>query len=555
MNKKTCIILATLLCASCNNNKNSNNFSSSTTSQDPASKILTQEILAEYAKGYKAEVIVKTGTDSLGYSYNYNNVSATNDLYQCTTYESTKNENCTKNNITCEINYAPFKVNFVNMLSEVELSFANKLAYFPVVDSSNSYISWSDAGYGNSFSSLALTDFELNEDETYSLKISKPLTTFCNSFATQLTSSMGYEIESFDLSVNNYALDTFTIKLRDIQSNYGTIKGEIKGKFLASGKEAADYIKPVEGQEDEDFMMMMEALKKQNYHLDVSLASRKYQADVENGESILYDIYSLDGKKTDSYGYYQVNSNAVRGIVRIKDKVYVDGSLLSGSLSSLLPSFNVSSVFFDKTVDGNKKIYTLKENIPCKIYANDYGVFNSSDVGDMTFTIENNTLKIENKMRLSSEVLEYTALNGIKGNLTNLKENCNELKWSDLISNQVKESASLYKTITQEELDNLPIIGGEYSHISLDASYNPKRPVFVFYADDFDIANGIRDIYVEKLVGAGFTLNENSTIKDALLYQKEITTSEGKVTLCAELLVSYQFFKTLQFLIYPYVIK
>ncbi len=553
MKNKIYLLLITAFLFSCTSKESI----SSIVSSEEENFILTDEILNSYKEGYKLEAKVKTGTDAIGYSYNYNDVSSTSEAYEVTVYSSSTDENCTKNSISNKVTYVPYKYNLKTVISEFELGFDNTIKYYPLVDSSSNFLNWSSTGYENQFNLLSVSDFTFDENEkTYSLNMnSKKLKSFYSSFPTQLTSSIGYEMDEFKVTVKNDKLDTFYVKLKDMQTNYGIHKGEVTGKFIDNGKQVINLLTPLQGEEDEEFTSMMNKLKKQNYHLDVSLASRKYKADVEDGKSIIYDIYSRDDKKTDSYGYYQVKTDVVQGITKLNNNVYYDGSPLNGNLETMLPAFTVSSLFFDKEIDGNKKIYHLKENVPCTIYAHDFGVFNTSDIGDLSFIIENDTLTIENKMRLSTEILEYTNINQIKSTMSSLKQTCDDINWSDLISNQEKESEILYKVISKEELDNLPTFGDTISHVILDASYNPKRPVFVFYLDDFDIANAYKENYEKKLLENGFILQENASIKDATLYQKEIETSNGKVILCAELLVSYEFFKTLQFLIYPYVIK
>ena len=268
---------------------------------------------------------------------------------------------------------------------------------------------------------------------------------------------------------------------------------------------------------------------------------------------MVYDIYNSKNIKTNSYGYYQKNDSQVQGIVKINNELYENLSPLDGNMSSILPTFNISSVFFDKKIQDDQVIYTLKDDIKCTVYASDYGTLGGDNIGKLTITISNDQVVITNKLKLTEEVYTYSSINQISNLLSSLHENSNSLKWSDLLSNQVSEVEKLYKTISQDVLNQIPTIGDKYTLVSVDASYNPSKPVIMLAFDDYTVGLSVKNNYLEKLQTNGFVLQTSSSKGD--YFTKNVTVNNQNTTIGVLVYLAADYFKTTQLLIYPSIIE
>lgn len=554
MHKKAWFLLISLFAVvGCQNSTSSS--SSSSSSEVSLTNELTAETINLLSQGYSTRSIFKTGTEALGFNYNYIDSASTPSQFKATVYASSTTDNPKLDKIEKQIHYSSYRIGAITYLSEVELGLDNKVHYYPLASSTGNYVVWSTSGYGNCFSLLSVSDFEKNGDE-YSLKLDREeARLFSQNVGSQLTGTMGYSVKSFTFALENGYPKSYTAVFDDISSNYGTIKSEVHGEFVGFGKDVIDIIKPVEGEEDNDFSLAMGKLKKQNYHLDIEMSSKIIAADVEDGKAILYDMFNSKRVKTGAYGYYQSKSNVVQGIIKINDKVYPDGNELNGNISSILPGFNISSVFFDKTIESDKKVYTLKDDVPCKIFSTDYGTLASSNVGKLIVIIENDKVTIVNQLRLANETFVYSNFGNVKDLTSSIQPNCDGLSWSDLISNQVTENTILYKSISAKELDQIPTIGGKYTLVTLDASYNPKNPVLVYLMDDYNSGVQLKADYENTLINNDFIPQTDKGINGGNLYIKEVNIDSKLTKIGVEVFLAADYFSQTQFLIYPSIIE
>lgn len=547
------IIIGALLLSGCNLNKESSLVSSS--SPISVDNTLTDEILSKMGQGYSTRGIFKTGTDTLGYTYNYVETASKPREFTATVYESAS-ENPQMDTINNEMHYAAHLQMAISCLCEVELGLDNNIHYYPLVSTSNTYVPWDVSGYGNSFSLLNVDDFEKGEtDNLYKLKLGdKALNTFYSSVGAQFTATMGYDLDSFVIEMNNGLPDKFHIVFEPISTSYGVYKSEIEGVFTGFGEDVIAPITKAEGQEDAFLQTTLDKLKKQNYHLKVELSNRIYEADIEDGKTILYDVLSKKNVKTGAYGYYQKGDGIVQAVLKLNDKVYPDGDLLSGYMNNILPSFNISSVFFDKSNNDGVTTYTLKDNHGCKIYSNDYGTLGGGNAGTLIIEVKDEEVVVTNKLRLTEEKYTYSNIGGVKGLLDSLQPNADDATWNDIISNQVAESEILYRSISAEQLDYIPTIGGNYSYIVLDASYNPKKPVFMLALNDYNEGETLQVQYEAKLVDNGYVLQDEEGKNGGNFYIKEVNINGTPTKIGVEVLLALEFFKTIQFLIYPTIL-
>lgn len=521
---------------------------------EPKSSELTAGMLSMLASGYSARGILSYEVYGITMSMQYVEVAATTNAYTYKGYEEVK-DNPTLDVLKSSYRYAPVRLGVMSTtyLSEEELGFDNAIRNYPLVDSNGNYIAWSSCGYGNQFGKLkpgnfknGTSDYEFVLDT--STKVNMAIT---SGIATQFCGMMGLTLSSFTITTDGYKPIKYDIEYAPISSFYGDAVYKVSGEFLEFGESVIPEIKLIEGTTFEEFDKTMEELRKFNFRASISKPSQTMEIESEDGKSLLYDVYNSKGQKTGSYGYYEPKTNVIQGLTKIGDNVYEDGDTLGGALTSALPSFAISSVFFNKSVEStaDKAIYTYREDISKEIpLSTDYGMFSGSTVGDLTITIEKDAVTIKNKLRLGEEVFRYYDIGKVSGLLTNLKNNCDDLTWSQIASNQENDLNILYQDIPQEALDAIPTLGGKYSYIKLDVSSAPAA--FIVPINDYSVASKAFNNYKEKLLANDFTLDE-SYVGTGELYLKTCTIDGKECQIGARIYLAMEFFYTPQLIIYP----
>lgn len=550
--KKVLALGLAFLLTSCGGNGTSKESSSSSEDSSIEEGSL-EEALEAMHEGYTSLGIYKYGYEYMGYSYKYVEGSAKKKEYVCKSYQESSSENPSMDSIVSSYHYAPYKNGYKTILAEVELGLDNEIHYYGVTDSSGSYVSWSDSGYANRFNILKSEDFEY-ADGYYSLKMDDDSNSlFYESIGSQLTGQIGLTLASFKVKLEGNRLTDYAATFEPIETTYGNYNTEVSGKFTAYGETVIKDLSPLEGEEDSLFSSTISRLKEQNYHLDVALSSKKISVDVENGANVIYDIYNKKNVKTNSYGYYQKTLKTVQGIVRLNGKIYEDSAEISGYMSSLLPTFAISSLFFTKTEENGNSVYTLKENVECTISSQAYGTMGGSNVGSLVITISSDKVVVENKLKLSDEVFTYSNFGNIEGLIDNLQEDSSNLKWSDILANQEAETSILYQSISSSVLDEIPTFGGDNLMAVLDASYNKAKPVIALAFDDYNSGVALQTAYLAKLKENGFVESETSSSGD--YFTKEVTINGEKVKVGALVYLAADYFQTTQLLLYPSIVK
>lgn len=550
--KKVLALGLAFLLTSCGGNGTSKESSSSSEDSSIEEGSL-EEALEAMHEGYTSLGIYKYGYEYMGYSYKYVEGSAKKKEYVCKSYQESSSENPSMDVIASSYRYAPYKNGYKTILAEVELGLDNEIHYYGVTDSNGSYVSWSDSGYANRFNILKSEDFEY-ADGYYSLKMDDDSNSlFYESIGSQLTGQIGLTLASFKVKLEGSRLTDYVATFEPIETTYGNYNTEVSGKFTAYGETVIKDLSPLEGEEDSLFSSTISKLKEQNYHLDVSLSSKKISVDVENGANVIYDIYNKKNVKTNSYGYYQKTLKTVQGIVRLNGKIYEDSAEISGYMSSLLPTFAISSLFFSKTQENGNSVYTLKENVECTISSQAYGTMAGSNAGNLVITISSDKVVVENKLKLSDEVFTYSNFGNIEGLIDDLQEDSSNLKWSDILANQEAETSILYQSISSSVLDEIPTFGGDNLMAVLDASYNKAKPVIALAFDDYNSGVALQTAYLAKLKENGFLESETSSSGDYFI--KEVTINGEKVKVGALVYLAADYFQTTQLLLYPSIVK
>lgn len=531
---------------------------SETTSSSSAGKTpcaLTEDMIADLQTGFRARSVYRSGTQALGYSKCYVDTASEAKRFRFTTYADVDDDQTpTTDKVVSDTRYLSLTVSPFSpaYLGQEELGLDNEIHYYYVVDSNGSPLTWSTAGYENAFADIAISDFdETDEEGTYVLKDNDALQSVYATLPQQLCGQMGLTLESFTIHCADDRIDTFEATFEAYQSSYGMVYSSVEGEFLQTGEGCLPELTPLEGKEDSELQDRLAELKKGSYALTVENGPRTTTAKVEGNTALLYEMKDKAGTPIGNYGYYQNTASTVQGLVTIQDKVYPDGDPLSGVLTSLIPSFNISSLFFDKAETSDGTLYTFDsrgENVTINV--NDYGMLAGSTIGTLSILLKEDSVVITNRLSNSEEVFTYTDVGDVSGILDTLQPNGDGLTWSEIASIQPEEKEKLLEIIPAEALDQIPVFGGTFNFVTLDASYKKDQPVFS-YQLDYEVGEALLADMEKKLLDAGFVRDDDKNAHGGEYFEKTIVLDGSERRLGAELFLAADYFLTPQMLLYP----
>lgn len=546
LKKLSFVLLLSLV--SCNGSNTSSD--SSTTSRPAPSQTLTQEMLDKLASGYQTRAILSYSVVQVVMSQQYLEVASKSNAYTFKGYKESTDKP-TLDVVDTSYRYEPEKIGRTSYVHQVELGFDNQIKKYPVTDQNGNKLAWASAGFGNCFNKIKLSDFVKGEEEySFRLKVNLLSQSITNALATQFAGMMGLTLGELIFYSDGYDITKFSITYAPISSLLGDMVYQVSGDFVKYGNDAIEEITPIQGTDDKSFDEAMSKLKKHNFKLDYKKPGQTLKISCEGDSKILYDVYNSKNQKTSSYGYYQVNEKSIQGVTKIGDNVYKDGQSFEGSVLTALPSFDISSKFFNKSSQSTDKklVYTYREDVSKDIpLPSDYGMLNGSNVGDLTITIEDDSITILNKLKLGEEVFKYYDIGKVSGLISNIKDNCDDLTWSQLVSNQPSDDEKLFKIIPKDALDKIPTIGGVYSYVVLDVE---STPVFTILVDDNATGNALIKSYADKLKEHGFNLDESNTLTGDL-YLKSVEINGQTHKIGARIFYAAEFLNASKVVIYP----
>lgn len=238
--------------------------------------------------------------------------------------------------------------------------------------------------YANAFASVKESDF-VKDGEDYSLSkesASYPL------LASELKTAKE-DLEYFKVSLKEGG-DSFSFKIKgkDLVDSYETKLGE--GTLLTGGDNLIKVTK-IEETEDPLFAKGRKWIQDGNYNRKSTFS--KYDSDI--GDFVPASVYTREADKENSLsikaydgtrnliteeGISKAENGDLQACVVINNERYPDGKLRKGTLSSALPSPEISSVFFDKTytrkggTSYKVAIYQLKKSLPVYLIGDTFDV-------------------------------------------------------------------------------------------------------------------------------------------------------------------------------------
>ena len=493
---------------------------------------------------------------------------------------------------------------------QATLSFNNTL-----VTKTISNTTWSNSYYSNVFKSVELDDFVKEEDESYSLKAkSIEQKQKLNKFASQFViATLPIQAKSFNLSISNdYVFYTFNFdSSTTVQEGYEvsiSITGEISLKN--TGKDLVSKVDVINGEEDLDFKKAIDSLKTQNWefnHVDernydyseytalfaqygIEIPSSVSVKQVDEAKSNNSDFLvnsSLQAKAGDktqessnNYLFRQTNdglASLVNGVdfYNKEDFYYTQAPTKDYTLASILPSFSLSSLVFEKeTVSNTILKFTPNLNLPL---SDDTGYLFSA-FGDQISSLENFSIEIDTanntvkfnlstnggtsndplgigsnynvKIPYTSNVsIIYSKFGEVSNTLVSnekIHENTDNLSLKSFAApyyEDEKQAGILNTIISLDNLSYIPTLGGYF--ISLDefgveqTGGTDENPIYGYLHFGYELsskekAEASLESYKEKLIGKGFKESkfpENPSISDNVWYGKTGFTDQATYTL------------------------
>ena len=491
---------------------------------------------------------------------------------------------------------------------QATLSFNNTL-----VTKTISNTTWSNSYYSNVFKSVELDDFVKEEDESYSLKAkSIEQKQKLNKFASQFViATLPIQAKSFNLSISNdYVFYTFNFdSSTTVQEGYEvsiSITGEISLKN--TGKDLVSKVDVINGEEDLDFKKAIDSLKTQNWefnHVDernydyseytalfaqygIEIPSSVSVKQVDEAKSNNSDFLvnsSLQAKAGDktqessnNYLFRQTNdglASLVNGVdfYNKEDFYYTQAPTKDYTLASILPSFSLSSLVFEKeTVSNTILKFTPNLNLPL---SDDTGYLFSA-FGDQISSLENFSIEIDTanntvkfnlstnggtsndplgigsnynvKIPYTSNVsIIYSKFGEVSNTLVSnekIHENTDNLSLKSFAApyyEDEKQAGILNTIISLDNLSYIPTLGGYF--ISLDefgveqTGGTDENPIYGYLGYELsskEKAEASLESYKEKLIGKGFKESkfpENPSISDNVWYGKTGFTNQATYTL------------------------
>lgn len=524
----------------------------------PVSYELEEEMLDALGEGYRVDGLYSATVKNQVVSAFYYEYNCTSNVYEYTSYADNPSDP-SKDKVEDSYRYEGFDYGDGTLyLTLAKINLANEVVNYPVTDGYGSLLTWSSTGFANAFEKLKPSHFEKTENEfEFELKMGVlSMRSIYAALTSQFSSYMGLTAASFFLTTDGHKITGYKMTYQPLTTISGSMYITVEGTFTASGSEVVQPLQTFDGESNEFFEIMFEELRNHTYRVDVDLGVKSYKMIVENAEGFVYDEYDDAGKKISSYGFYYIRDGVLQGVTKINDELYNDGPAGTGSLLNILPTLNISSELFVlvEEKDG-KSVFKYNEDAPDinEIgYSYDYGIFGGSKIGELTITISEDEVVIQNKLKFNTETFRYYNINGIKRYFDNVNKNCDNLKWSDIISNQEEEAQKVYDVIPKEALDLIPTVGGINARIDVDATYKPDEPVFAvpLYVDGASLFTS----YELKLIDSGYEYNEDLSVDGKSAFTKSCVVNGETRTLVVKIYLAQDYLSGSQFLIYPSII-
>jgi len=474
------------------------------------------KLLSDMAYGYRFKTTATTLTSD-GYSNYCLDIGVKDNGYEFIRYDSKQNQEADRNSVYVEYFYSYDPEASTPLVSMPMLDISNKIDYYPYTINGKN-LEWYDSGYQNMFTYFEKDNY-LDDEGTYTLDVEDDyVKTYLPLLATQFLHEYTRTIKEFSF-IYNKDNDGFDVNIvfNPITGSFSNTELEIQGQVIPGDDfefKQAEYIKT--GEEKEELNQVFSKLKNNKY----SFVDTTYSID-ENSNKTVESKYSgktdgssliLESETSTSkmnFLYKNVGNNQIQQANKLGNDYYAYGSVINSSITPLLPSFDMSSIFFNKTED-NKYVYDGRANfLKTKTY-------NFSGEGlavtSMNVTLDDDSVLFEIGFDKSTNIeeIKYTFLN--ESNIADsieIKTDCSDVKLSTLLEGYSKALIGLEELIGgKDNLNLIPVVGGRQSVAGL------------YYSDGVD---GDGEETKEKYYGIEYRLIGISGLEQINLYETKLT--------------------------------
>lgn len=546
--------------ASCGKESISNSTISSTSNKktDISSTKKTETIddkfdklLSDMADGYRFKTTATTLTSD-GYSNYCLDIGVKDNGYEFIRYDSKQNQEADRNSVYVEYFYSYDPEAFTPLVSMPMLDISNKIDYYPYTINGKN-LEWSDSGYQNMFTYFEKDNY-LDDEGTYTLDVEDDyVKTYLPLLATQFLHEYTRTIKEFSF-IYNKDNDGFDVNIvfNPITGSFSNTELEIQGQVIPGDDfefKQAEYTKT--GEEKEELNQVFSKLRNNKYSfVDTTYSidensnktvESKYSGKTD-GSSLIFESETSTSKM--NFLYKNVGNNQIQQANKLGNDYYAYGSVINSSITSLLPSFDMSSIFFNKT-DDNKYVYDGRANF---LKTNTYNFSGEGlAVTSMNVTFDDDSVLFEIGFDKSTNIeeIKYTFLN--ESNIADsieIKTDCSDVKLSTLLEGYSKVLIGLEELIGgKDNLNLIPVVGGRQSvaglYYSDGVDGDGEETKEKYYGIEYRLI-GISgseqiNLYETKLIEAGFIATKTQgTHFSGDLFTKEIQVNGDTKTLRLE---------------------
>lgn len=509
------------------------------------------KLLSDMAYGYRFKTTATTLTSD-GYSNYCLDIGVKDNGYEFIRYDSKQNQEADRNSVYVEYFYSYDPEAFTPLVSMPMLDISNKIDYYPYTINGKN-LEWYDSGYQNMFTYFEKDNY-LDDEGTYTLDVEDDyVKTYLPLLATQFLHEYTRTIKEFSF-IYNKDNDGFDVNIvfNPITGSFSNTELEIQGQVIPGDDfefKQAEYTKT--GEEKEELNQVFSKLKNNKYSfVDTTYSidensnktvESKYSGKTD-GSSLIFESETSTSKM--NFLYKNVGNNQIQQANKLGNDYYAYGSVINSSITPLLPSFDMSSIFFNKT-DDNKYVYDGRANF---LKTNTYNFSGEGlAVTSMNVTFDDDSVLFEIGFDKSTNIeeIKYTFLN--ESNIADsieIKTDCSDVKLSTLLEGYSKVLIGLEELIGgKDNLNLIPVVGGRQSvaglYYSDGVDGDGEETKEKYYGIEYRLIgiSGSEQIklYETKLVEAGFIATKTQgTHFSGDLFTKEIQVNGDTKTLRLE---------------------
>lgn len=509
------------------------------------------KLLSDMAYGYRFKTTATTLTND-GYSNYCLDIGVKDNGYEFIRYDSKQNQEADRNSVYVEYFYSYDPEALTPLVSMPMLDISNKIDYYPYTINGKN-LEWSDSGYQNMFTYFEKDNY-LDDEGTYTLDVEDDyVKTYLPLLATQFLHEYTRTIKEFSF-IYNKDNDGFDVNIvfNPIIGSFSNTELEIQGQVIPGDDfefKQAEYTKT--GEEKEELNQVFSKLKNNKYSfVDTTYSidensnktvESKYSGKTD-GSSLIFESETSTSKM--NFLYKNVGNNQIQQANKLGNDYYAYGSVINSSITPLLPSFDMSSIFFNKT-DDNKYVYDGRANF---LKTNTYNFSGEGlAVTSMNVTFDDDSVLFEIGFDKSTNIeeIKYTFLN--ESNIADgieIKNDCSDVELSTLLEGYSKVLIGLEELIGgKDNLNLIPVVGGRQSvaglYYSDGVDGDGEETKEKYYGIEYRLIgiSGSEQIklYETKLIEAGFIATKTQgTHFSGDLFTKEIQVNGDTKTLRLE---------------------